>query len=948
MKRYFIVCLSGLLLSLSPFLTNAQVFNWDPVFPTIDDSLTITFNAQGTNLQGISPVYIHVGIVTQPNGTGWANVQGAWGTADPRVLLTNLGNNRHSIKFLPRTFFNVNAAQTVYRLGLLFRNAGSTAVTRAAGGADFFMPMYQPGARAVSFVSPQERNTIVSQGQQIAIDFRSSFTGNLQLLVNGVQQAQQNNTNGIGFNFTPTQIGRNIIRGIATDATGFATDSIVVFSKGIPQTRALPAGLEDGINYINATTVTLVLRAPDKQDVFIIGDFNDWSLDTAQFMYKTPDGLKWWKTIAGLTPNTEYGFQYLVDGSIRIADPYCETILDQNDDRNIPVSVYPNLKAYPTGKTNGLVGIMHPDEPGYLWRVNNFQKPDQTNLVIYELLIRDFGSVRSYKTVMDSLPYFKKLGINCIQLMPINEFEGNLSWGYNPSYHYAIDKYYGSKNAFKALVDSCHRNGISVVIDVVFNHGFSQNPLAQLYWDGNNSRPAANNPWLNVTPRHPFNVGYDFNHESIHTKYYMDKCLKNLMTTFKVDGFRFDLSKGFTQTNNPDNVGAWGQRDPSRIVLLKRMYDRAREVSQDAYMILEHFAENNEETELANYGFMLWGGANGDFKNAVRGAANNSSFNWLSYKARGWQQPHVVGYAESHDEERLMVEALTNPVLTNPAHRPNNRNIALNRMKTAAAFLFSIPGPKMIWQFGEYGFDLSINRCENGTVNENCRTSNKPPLWDSLARNPERQRLFQVYANMIKLKTTEPAFNTTDFRLATTNAFKRIWLTHSSMNVTIMGNFGVGNVSARAEFQNTGKWYEYFSGDSITVTDVNQMFTLFPAEFRIYTTRRLSSPEPGLVSVKERAGLNASVFDFEVYPNPFSEGTQFSFYLSRPQEVEVSIVDATGRLVATLANKTTVADGEQTFSWNGKNERGSAVSPGIYFIRLLGKDGSVVKKVVKE
>jgi len=948
MKRYFFICLFGLLISVLPITTKAQVFTWNPVFPTVNDSLTITFNAQGTNLQGLAPVYIHIGIVTQPNGTGWTNVQGAWGTADPRVLLTNLGNNQHRIKFLPRTFFNVGAAQIVYRLGLLFRNAAGSTVTRATGGADFFMPMYQTGQRAVAFTSPLERNTLVNQGGQVNINFRSSFTGNLQLLVNGVQQAQQNGTNGIGFNFSPTQAGRNVIRGIATDATGSATDSIIIFSKGTPETRALPAALEDGINYINETTVTLVLRAPEKQDVFVIGDFNNWELDTAQFMYKTPDGLKWWKTITGLTPNTEYGFQYFVDGTVRIGDPYAEKVLDQNDDRFIPAAVYPNLKPHPTGKTTGLVSIMHPGEPEYTWSVLNFQKPDQTNLVIYELLIRDFGAIRSFKNVADSIPYFKKLGINCIQLMPINEFEGNLSWGYNPSFHYAIDKYYGSKNAFKAMVDSCHRHGIAVVIDVVYNHGFSQNPLAQLYWDGNNSRPAANNPWFNVTARHPFNVGYDMNHESIHTQYYMDKNIRNLLTTFKVDGFRFDLSKGFTQTNNPNDVGAWGRRDPSRIALLKRMYDRARVVSSDAYMILEHFADNNEETELANYGFMLWGNANYGFRGAVRGITAESNLDGLNYRNRGWQRPHLVGYAESHDEERLMYDARNRPNTFNPVHNPANLSVALSRMKTAAAFVFAIPGPKMLWQFGEYGFDMSINRCENGSINENCRVGNKPPLWDSLARNPERQSLLKVYSYLIKLKLTEPAFNTTNFRTSVgTTSFKRIWLTHPSMNVTVLGNFSVVAQSGVAEFQNAGTWYDYFTGDSIVVTNVNQTVSLMPAEFKIYTTRRLTPPEPGLVSVKERTGLNASVYDFEVYPNPFNDQTQFSFFLSRPQEVEISVVDATGRLVSTLSQKSIVSDGAQTFSWNGRRDKGSAVAPGIYFIRLQGKDGSVVKKVVK-
>ena len=130
--------------------------------------------------------------------------------------------------------------------------------------------------------------------------------------------------------------------------------------------------------------------------------------------------------------------------------------------------------------------------------------------MIYELMLRDFLQDHSYTSLIDTLDYFERLGINAIELMPIQEFEGNQSWGYNPSFHMAVDKYYGTRDQLRTFIDSAHARGIAVILDVVFNHAFSQSPLAQLYWDEANFRPAANNPWLNVTARHPFNVGYDF------------------------------------------------------------------------------------------------------------------------------------------------------------------------------------------------------------------------------------------------------------------------------------------------------------------------------------------------------------------------------------------------------------------------------------------------------
>jgi len=150
----------------------------------------------------------------------------------------------------------------------------------------------------------------------------------------------------------------------------------------------------------------------------------------------------------------------------------------------------------------------------YSWQITDFEKPPTEKLVIYELLIRDFLETHDYKTLRDTLSYLKSLGVNAIELMPVMEFSGNNSWGYNPIYHLAVDKYYGLTNDFKSFVDSAHANGIAVILDMVLNQCDNLSPLAMLYWDKANNRPAVNNPWLNPIATHPFNVFNDFNHES--------------------------------------------------------------------------------------------------------------------------------------------------------------------------------------------------------------------------------------------------------------------------------------------------------------------------------------------------------------------------------------------------------------------------------------------------
>ena len=275
-------------------------------------------------------------------------------------------------------------------------------------------------------------------------------------------------------------------------------------------------------------------------------------------------------------------------------------------------------------------------------------------MVIYELLVRDFVKDHNYQTLIDTLSYLQNLGVNAIELMPVTEFEGNDSWGYNVSFHLAADKYYGTQNKLKEFIDVCHSKGIAVILDMVLNHAFGQNPMVQMYWDSANNRPAANSPWFNAIATHPFNVGYDFNHESPATKYYTKNVFNYWQSEFKVDGFRFDLSKGFTQKNNPNDVNAWGAYDASRIAIWKDYFTAMTASDPNIYVILEHFADNTEEKELSDYGMMPWGNMNYNYNEATMGYVSTSALSAGVYKNRGWTNPNLVTYMESHDEERLM------------------------------------------------------------------------------------------------------------------------------------------------------------------------------------------------------------------------------------------------------------------------------------------------------
>lgn len=758
------------------------------------------------------------------------------------------------------------------------------------------------------------------------------------------------------FSFTlPSQLSGGVhqLKLVARTTAGAQNADSTTFTilQNPPQVvEALPAGARDGINYVNAASATLVLHAPRKEFVYLIGSFNNWQIDVNYFMKRTPDSSRYWITLNNLTPATQYLFQYLVNGSLRIADPYAEQVSDPFNDQFISSTTYPNLIRYPAGQTEEIASVLQTAQSPYTWQATDYQRPAQKDLVIYELLIRDFIAAHDYKTLIDTLSYLENLGVNAIELMPVNEFEGNISWGYNPSFYFAADKYYGPRQDLKRFIDECHKRGIAVILDMVLNHSFGQSPFVRLFSQGPYGPPSAENPWFNVTARHPFNVGYDMNHESQATKDLVDRVNAFWLTEYKVDGFRFDLSKGFTQRFSGDNVSLWGQYDASRIAIWKRIADKIWEVDSTAYVILEHFAENQEEKELAEYrrGMLLWGNMNVAYSQSAMGWLEDSGLRAdLSggyYKTRGWTKPGLITYMESHDEEWLMYKNLQYG-RSSGSYNVKDLNTALDRIKLVAAFFLTIPGPKMIWQFGELGYDQHLP-----SGNEPGRTDPKPIRWNYY-QQPERLRLYKVFAALLKLRNENEVFRSEatqlNWRVGQGQYDRRINLTHPSMNVTIVGNFRVTPLNVNPNFQTTGIWYDYFSGDSISVSDTQAALALQPGHFRIYTSKRLPPPEPGIVTgVAEPPASVAAAFEVQQnYPNPFNPSTQINFSVPRAERVVVRIFDVLGREVVTLFDGMKTA-GAHSLLWNGKNANGKTVSSGVYVLRLSAGTEVAVKKMV--
>ncbi|MGI4750717.1 MAG: alpha-amylase family glycosyl hydrolase [Janthinobacterium lividum] len=591
---------------------------------------------------------------------------------------------------------------------------------------------------------------------------------------------------------------------------------------------SIPSGAGDGATFINSGKSAIFnLYAPGKTSVSVIGEFNNWQ---PTVMTKTSDGTRFWVQIDNLDPTKEYAYQYYIDNSIKVADPYANKILDPANDSAIPASVYPSLKAYPTGSTTGIVSVIQGTPVTYTWKIPTFTRPEPKNLVVYELLVRDFVATHSYQTLTDTLSYLANLGVNAIELMPINEFEGNDSWGYNSNFMFALDKYYGTPNAYKAFVDACHARGIAVIQDIVLEDQFASSPMVQMYATSTGS-PSASNPWFDQTNMHPDAVGYQLNHQSAATQYFTENVMKYWMQEYHIDGYRFDEAKGFTQTNSGSDESAWAAYDASRVAIWKKYNTYMKSLDPNFYVILEYFAVNQEEAELANQGMIMWTNLNYNANQATMGYTTGWDLSGLFYDQYTFTQPYnLVAYFESHDEERLMYK---NEQYGNSSGSYNIKDLAtgLSREEMAAAFLFSSPGPKMLWQFGELGYDIPIN--------QNGRVGDKPILWNYTS-DVNRKHLYSIYAKMIKMKTKNAVFTTTNFKYDLANAVKTVQLNGTDgTNVEVVGNFDVVAQTAYVGFPATGTWYDNISGTSINVTALPYSITLAPGEYHVYSTTAL-------------------------------------------------------------------------------------------------------------
>lgn len=953
-------------LFLIPISLFAQVqtatYTYSPS-PTFEGTQALTITVNGSSINegtwGVAnnQLYAWVWALDAASAAIPHNANGTWDNSDASKLMSyNAVSDTYSFTY-STSVFNFFNSTNVAKVGFLIKakngnndkksqdillNVGSFQVTLlnsiVAGGTQFATSSYAIAARHTGgnadYVLKRNGTTINTQNNLAA------STGSPSYSFNDTSLADVNN-----YSLEVTQNGVT------------KTSSFIVLKTITPTSSAIPSGLVDGINYnpTDATKATLVLSAPFKDFVYVAGSFNNYQPTTAYAMKKDPSSSKFWLELTGLSANQIYTFQYWVcdqtslpatsPALVKTADPFSKLVLSPFDDAEIAsLGVFPNLPAYPVGQEREVTVLQTGSNSlwNYTWSsaTTNFVKPKKKDLVIYELLVRDFDTNRTYQNLIDKIDYFKNLKINAIQLMPVMEFEGNESWGYNTSYHMALDKRYGPPAKLKEFIDLCHQNGIAVILDIALNHVFGRSPLARMWMndtnnDGWDNGTSAENPYINQNPTHTYNVGSDLNHfrtpENL-TNNYVTETIKTWMIDYKVDGFRWDLTKGFTNQCGATDFNCTEQYRTDRVAKLKAYTDIQWAIDPNFYVIFEHLGTSagsyQEEVEWANYqrsgdtkGIMLWRKMTNDYVNLLKG-------NFADVTAVAESSDRFIGYAESHDEERIAYKALVESGQTN-----GNLDMIHKRLSALGAMHLLVPGPKMIWHFGELGYEKSLWTCNNNTVSfssPDCKLDTKPqPQWtNNWLTNTNRSTIYNDWAKMINLKKSENLFEngTYEWNISQTGRpqMKIYTSTSPTANLSyaiVIANFSTATYNVNVTFPYTGNWVNLMDNSIINVPTLVTQVSIEPGGFKV-----IGNQAPTMNNNQNE------IQNITVYPNP----SQKYFNINLPTK-QVQIISLAGQLIKTFEPKN-----------ENDNYPISDLQNGIYIVKITDNNNNTsTQKLIK-
>jgi 1,4-alpha-glucan branching enzyme len=524
--------------------------------------------------------------------------------------------------------------------------------------------------------------------------------------------------------------------------------------------------------------VLFALHAPGKRFVSVVGDFNRWDA-AADLMNASPGGTWWLKRVI---ERGVHQYQYCVDGEKFLADPYSRDV-EWKDEKG--------EETYLPEKAKSIVAV---GQKPFEWSDAGFRRPSLENLLIYEFFLPDVCPGQGFTGVIARLDYIKGLGVTAIEPLPVNEFTGATSWGYNPSFHLAPETTYGTPEELKRLVDEAHKRGLAVIMDVVLNHMDYNSPLYQLYGLDYDASPYF----------HRFlgeNWGFpDLRQDSAAFKRYVADMLRCWTEEYHVDGFRYDATRWVGWKGYNDWGASW-------------FAYAAKQADSNSYQIAEHLPsdpdlQNKTEMDAGWHDQFRW-----QLRDMIRNAKlDRGEFERImDARKLGFSNSFQrVVYIESHDEERYPRDLDESGYSTEDA---------VQRDVTALAIMLTAPGVAMVYAGEEFGESTPK------VVGPN------PLRWTNLEK-PVFRGLYDDFRALANLRTTHPALRTESISFQTNSLPDNVLVYERSApdgSVVVAANFDREEQSIPVVLSSQGSWVNILDPDQpATAGPTNLLVTLPP------------------------------------------------------------------------------------------------------------------------
>ena len=540
--------------------------------------------------------------------------------------------------------------------------------------------------------------------------------------------------------------------------------------------------------------VTFRVWAPNADAVGVAGTFNSWQ-PYANLLSPEGDG------------------HFSIDlPSAEAGDGYKWIIINGGDTlwRNDP-------RARDLTNSTGHSIVVDPD--AYQWSADGYVPPSWSEMVVYEMHVGTFGLEAGddvpgdLSGAMAHLDYLESLGVNVIELMPMCEFPGEISWGYNPSYPFSVESTYGEPDTLKAFVDACHDRNIAVFGDLVFNH-LGPNDMDLWQFDGWSPEPSyggiyfyndyrSYTPWGNTRP--------DFGRPEVRS--FLQDNLRMWLDEYRFDGVRIDGVRWIR------TVGFSGEEIPEGWSLLQWFNDEVNGSTPWKLMIAEDMDSNHWITRSTGEG-----GAGFDtqwdpyFVHPMRDAmvtVNDFDRSMLavkdsiSYQYNGAPFQRII-YTESHDEVANGRSRVPEEIW------PGNAAswFSKKRSTLGAAVLLTRPGIPMLFQGQEF--------LEDGWFDDQV-----PLDW---TKAETYSGILQLYRDLIALRTNKAGQtaglagpNLNVFHLNDTDkvlAWHRWDQGGEGDDVVVVANFKQQSwTNYRIGLPRGGTWKVRFNSDSIIYDD---------------------------------------------------------------------------------------------------------------------------------